>query len=316
MKKYLFWLFGATLALTACNQNPAEQNVKVNDYEYLVDGLMRFDDEGNITGYMIGDNLNEADPLEISVPVKNYDEAVTIFRSLLPENANVKQEDKKYSWLMTDSLGGEIGELTLDTLEDGIAIIKMKGPKIPKAPKCIFISESAWPENSGAAEEILKNEYYLGAIVNKSKDEGFGSGTFVVIAPWTPQECGLMIKLAPDASYFDDMPKKKCSGASTLHRVYRELHKDNNYQEIFVTKGKEVGWPETLGGWYLTKTKKGAAYYCVNLETNGEKFYNPDSGRKIESAPAHRAPAAASEQKLRMAYCYCFKPNGDKIKFW
>ena len=62
--------------------------------------------------------------------------------------------------------------------------------------------------------------------------------------------------------------------------------------------------------------KKGAAYYCVNLETNGEKFYNPDSGRKIDSAPAHRAPAAASEQKLRMAYCYCFKPNGDKIKFW
>jgi hypothetical protein len=327
MKKYLFWLFGATLALTACNQNPAEQNVKVNDYEYLVDGLMRFDDEGNITGYMIGDNLNQADPLEISVPVKNYDEAVAIFRSLLPENANVKQEDKKYSWLMTDSLGGTIGELTLDTLEDGIAIIKMKGPKIDKTPakrikaaqravKCLFIPESAWPENSGAAEEILKNEYYLGAIVNKSKDEGFGSGTFVVIAPWTPQECGLMIKLDPNASYFDDMPKKKCSSANTLHRVSRELNKDNNYQEIFVTKGQEVGWPETLGGWYLTKTKKGDAYYCVNLETNGEKFYNPDSGRKIESAPAHRAPAASSEQKLRMAYCYCFRPDGDKIKFW
>lgn len=327
MKKYLFWLFGATLALTACNQNPAEQNVKVNDYEYLVDGLMRFDDEGNITGYMIGDNLNEADPLEISVPVKNYEEAVTIFRSLLPENANVKQEDKKYSWLMTDSLGGEIGELTLDTLEDGIAIIKMKGPKIDKTPakrikagqraiKCRFIPESAWPENSGAAEEILKNDYYLGAIVNKSKDEGFGSGTFVVIAPWTPQECGLMIKLAPDSYYYNDIPKKKCSSANTLHRVYRELHKDNNYQEIFVTKGQEVGWPETLGGWYLTKTKKGDAYYCVNLETNGEKFYNPDSGRKIDPAPAHRAPAAGSDQKLRMAYCYCFKPNGDKIKFW
>lgn len=327
MKKYLFWLFGAVLALTACNQNPAEQNVKTNDYEYLMDGLMRFDADGNITGYMIGDNLNQADPLEISVPVKNYEEAVAIFRSLLPENANVKQEDKKYSWLMTDSLGGTIGELTLDTLEDGIAIMTMKGPKINPAPakrikagqralKCRFIPESAWPENSGAAENILKEQYYLGAIVNKSKDEGFGSGTFVVIAPWTPQECGLMIQLAPNSYYYNDIPKKKCSSANTLHRVYRELHKDNNYQEIFVTKGQEVGWPETLGGWYLTKTTKGAAYYCVNLETNGEKFYNPDQGRYIESAPAHRAPAAASAQKLRMAYCYCFRPNGDKIKFW
>lgn len=328
MKKYLFWLFGATLALTACNQNPAEQNVKMNDYEYLVDGLMRFDDEGNITGYMIGDNLNQADPLEISVPVKNYEEAVAIFRSLLPENANVKQEDKKYSWLMTDSLGGTIGELTLDTLEDGIAIMTMKGPKIEPAPakrikagqralKCHFIPESAWPENSSAVEEILKNEYYLGAIVNKSKDDGFGSGTFVVIAPWTPQSSGLMIKLAPNASYFDDMPKKKCSSLRTVHRVYTELHQGNNYHDIFEVIGQkpEVNWPETLGGWYLTKTKKGNAYYCVNLDTNNEMTYNPDSGRKIDSAPAHRAPAADA-QKLRMAYCYYFKPDGDKIKFW
>lgn len=327
MKKYLFWLFGAVLALTACNQNPAEQNVKTNDYEYLMDGLMRFDDEGNITGYMIGDNLNQADPLEISVPVKNYEEAVAIFRSLLPENANVKQEDKKYSWLMTDSLGGTIGELTLDTLEDGIAIMTMKGPKFNPAPakrikagqralKCRFIPESAWPENSGAAEEILKNEYYLGAIVNKDKDEGFGKGTFVVIAPWTPQNCGLMIQLAPNSYYYNDIPKKKCSSANTLHRVYRELHKDNNYQVIFegIGQRQDVGWPNTLNGWYLTKTTKGAAYYCVNLETNGEKFFNPDQGRYIESAPAHRAPAASD--KLRMAYCYCFRPDGDKIKFW
>ena len=59
--------------------------------------------------------------------------------------------------------------------------------------------------------------------------------------------------------------------------------------------------------------ENGASYILVNLETNSEKYYNPDSGRKIESAPA-RMPAASD--KMRMIYCYCFKPNGDKIKFW
>ena len=329
MKKYLLWLFGITMMLTACNQNNPEQNAKVDDYSYLIESLMRFDDNGEITGYMIGDNLNEADPLDISVPVKTYDEAVAIFRSLLPQDAVVKQEGKTYTWAMTDSLGNDQGEIVLTegSTPDSIAVMRRgKGKKIDPAParrapvlergvKCTFIPESAWPENAGAAEEILNEQYYLGAVVKKEKDEGFGSGWFVVIAPWTPQNCGLMIQLAPNSYYYNDIPKKKCSSANTLHRVYRELHKDNNYQEIFEGIRQEVGWPSSLGGWYLTKTTKGSAYYCVNLETNGEKFYNPNQGRYIESAPAHRAPAAASD-KLRMAYCYCFRPDGDKIKFW
>lgn len=336
MKKYLLWLFGMTMMLTACNQNNPEQNAKVDDYSYLIESLMRFDDNGEITGYMIGDNLNEADPLDISVPVENYDEAVRIFRSLLPMDVTLKQEGTSLIWAMTDSLGNEEGELILEegSTEDSIAVMRFKGrPKIEPAPerrvttnqfppiiipsniKCTFIPESAWPENAGAAEEILNEQYYLGAVVKKEKDEGFGSGWFVVIAPWTPQECGLMVKIEKDSYYYNDIPKKKCSSANTLHRVYRELHKGSNYHDIFEVIGQqeEVNWPITLNGSYLTKTKKGAAHILVNLETNSEKYYNPDNGRYIDSAPA-RMPAASD--KMRMIYCYCFKPKGDKIKFW
>lgn len=335
MKKYLLWLFGITMMLTACNQNNPEQNAKVDDYSYLIESLMRFDDNGEITGYMIGDNLNEADPLDISVPVANYDEAIRVFRSLLPMDVTLKQEGTSLIWAMTDSLGNEEGELILEegSTEDSIAVMRFKGrPKIESAPerrvttskfppiipsyiKCTFIPESAWPENAGAAEEILNEQYYLGAVVKKEKDEGFGSGWFVVIAPWTPQECGLMVKIEKDSYYYNDIPKKKCSGAGTLHRVYRELHKGSNYHDIFEVIGQqeEVNWPTTLNGWYLTKTEKGASYILVNLETNSEKYYNPDAGRYIDKAPA-RMPAASD--KMRMIYCYCFKPNGDKIKFW
>lgn len=335
MKKYLLWLLGITMMLTACNQNNPEQNAKVDDYSYLIESLMRFDDNGEITGYMIGDNLNEADPLDISVPVENYDEAIRVFRSLLPMDVTLKQEGTSLIWAMTDSLGEDEGELILEegSTEDSIAVMRFKGhPKIESAPerrvttskfppiipsyiKCTFIPESAWPENAGAAEEILNEQYYLGAVVKKEKDEGFGSGWFVVIAPWTPQECGLMVKIEKDSYYYNNIPKKKCSGAGTLHRVYRELHKGSNYHDIFEVIGQqeEVNWPSTLNGSYLSKTQKGAAYILVNLETNSEKYFNPDNGRYIENAPA-RMPAAS--EKMRMIYCYCFKPNGDKIKFW
>ncbi|MDY6380557.1 MAG: hypothetical protein SPK90_07205 [Bacteroidales bacterium] len=335
MKKYLLWLFGITMMLTACNQNNPEQTAKVDDYSYLIESLMRFDDNGEITGYMIGDNLNEADPLDISVPVANYDEAIRVFRSLLPMDVTLKQEGTSLIWAMTDSLGNEEGELILEegSTEDSIAVMRFKGhPKIESAPerrvttskfppiipsyiKCTFIPESAWPENAGAAEEILNEQYYLGAVVKKEKDEGFGSGWFVVIAPWTPQECGLMVKIEKDSYYYNNIPKKKCSGAGTLHRVYRELHKGSNYHDIFEVIGQqeEVNWPTTLNGSYLSKTQKGAAYILVNLETNSEKYFNPDAGRYIENAPA-RMPAAS--EKMRMIYCYCFRPNGDKIKFW
>jgi hypothetical protein len=97
--------------------------------------------------------------------------------------------------------------------------------------------------------------------------------------------------------------------------VYRELHKGSIYHDIFEVIGQreEVNWPITLNGSYLSKTTKGSAYILVNLENNSEKYYNPDAGRYIDKAPA-RMPAASD--KMRMIYCYCFKPNGDKIKFW
>lgn len=124
-----------------------------------------------------------------------------------------------------------------------------------------------------------------------------------------------MVKIEKDSYYYNDIPKKKCSGAGTLHRVYRELHKGSNYHDIFEVIGQqeEVNWPITLNGSYLSKTKKGAAHILVNLESNSEKYYNPNAGRYIDKAPA-RMPAASD--KMRMIYCYCFKPNGDKIKFW
>ena len=89
MKQLVSYLSVAAMILVACACNkqdqPDEASGKMNDLQYLIDGLVRTDDAGNITGYMIGDCLNEANPWEISVPVNNYEEAAAIFRDLLPD---------------------------------------------------------------------------------------------------------------------------------------------------------------------------------------------------------------------------------------
>lgn len=81
MKQLVSYLSVAAMILVACACNkqdqPDEASGKMSDLQYLIDGLVRTDDAGNITGYMIGDCLNEANPWEISVPVNNYEEAAS-----------------------------------------------------------------------------------------------------------------------------------------------------------------------------------------------------------------------------------------------
>ena len=109
MKKLVSYLSIAAMILAACACNkqdqPDEGPVKMSDLQYLIDGLVRTDDAGNITGYMIGDCLNEANPWEISVPVNNYEEAAAIFRDLLPDDAQVTTSGKTLIWTMTDEEG-------------------------------------------------------------------------------------------------------------------------------------------------------------------------------------------------------------------
>ena len=114
MKKYLYLLLCATFILCSCSKdesdaNPQsqsesdiEEDVKLSDFEILASQLVETDSEGNILEYSVGANLNEADPSEISVPVDTYEEAVALFKSWLPEGAQLVEENKKITWKITD----------------------------------------------------------------------------------------------------------------------------------------------------------------------------------------------------------------------
>ncbi len=304
MKKFISIISIAAMILVAgaCNkqEQPDEDSGKMSDLQYLIDGLVRTDEAGNITGYLIGDCLNEANPWEISVPVNNYDEAAAIFRDLLPDGAQVTTSGKTLTWTMTDEEGKP--EATAEFAEDpGLgAIAAMTIKPVLKAdavkqvsPSVHFILTSAWPQNASAAKEILERDYYLGATVSVTKNRGFGTGDFVVIRPWTPSDCGIMIRLATASLDFEG--KNPSMGA--LHKVHKALMA--NYDLLVNGFGKEHGWP-TLDYWYKSRnTSKWGKQGAVNLKTDKETwYYILTSGRP------------------HTAMVYYFKPKGDEVELW
>ena len=105
--KRVLWIFcAAALALVACNKNNTENTSgdagKLSDLEYFQDALVTLDQNGSIRGYNVGQNLNEADPSEITVPVDTYDEARELFLRWLPSGSKPSVSGKTYTWEMTD----------------------------------------------------------------------------------------------------------------------------------------------------------------------------------------------------------------------
>ena len=306
MKKFVSYVAIAAMILAAgaCKKQDQPENPgKMSDLEYLLEGLVRTDEHGSVTGYMIGDNLNPANPYDISVPVDSFEEAVELFMTLLPPDAAVSRDATSVTWDMTDGDGNPEGKAVLKKNEELGAVatltvtplLQSKGNK--KIPSVTFLPPILWPENSGAAEEILNRDYYVGAAVWKEKDEGFGKGEFLVIREWTPKEAGIMIQMS-NHKYSSNNLSKGPSSMNTLHKVHKALKA--NYELLVEGYGKAHDWP-SLDAWYMSSddTWYGCGGY-LNLKTGKEKW---------------------SFLELTIDYCYlvsvyCFKPNGDKIKFW
>ena len=303
MNKFISIISIAAMILVAgaCNKQdqPDDGSGKMSDLQFLIDNLVRTDEAGNIIGYIIGDNLNEANPWDISVPVKNYDEAVAIFRELLPAEAQVTTSGKTQIWTMTDEEGKPEG--TAEFAEDpglgAIAAVTVKpvlqaGAAKQVSPSVHFILTSAWPQNASPAEEILERDYYLGATVSVTKNQGFGTGDFVVIRPWTPSDCGIMIRLMKYSTDYDC----KFASMGALHKVHKALMA--NYDLLVNGCGKEHGWP-TLDYWYESRNTSWGKQGAVNLETDKETWYY-----------------ILFSGKPHVAMVYYFKPKGDGVEIW
>ena len=318
MKKFIYILFAA-LALVACNKNNATEEEsdipgKMSDLEYFQDGFVKLDDNGDIVGYIIGENLNEADPSEVSVPAEDYDQARSLFLKWLPDEAQPTVSGKTYTWEMTGEDGKSEGQVIFsESAAPGvIATIRIQSPEA-RIRTVNFIPETAWPENSSDIEELLEDYYYLGATVQVTEDKGAGTGEYIVIREWSKQEDGIMIAMEGRKweALYDNPPaednRKYCSSVNTTQTVSRVLHEGNNYHYIVNIYGKSKNWPSLDHKYLTTKVEKEyipvySSYpITVNLETGEKKristgFFNNPSYYKV--------------------FIYWFKPAGNTICYW
>jgi hypothetical protein len=301
MRKFVsFIAIAATiLAAGACNkqEQPDDESGKMSDLQYLIDGLVRTDDAGNITGYIVGDSLNEANPWEISVPANNYDEAAAIFRDLLPDGAQVTTSGSTLIWTMTDEEGKP--EATAEFAEDpglgAIATVTVKpvlqaGAAKQVSPSVHFILTSTWPKNSWTIEDELRVEYYVGRVVKLSKDWGFGKGRFLIVRGWTPTEAGIMVRLS------EGYDSHALCSMRALRRTYKAIQA--NY-DIVADYAEREGWP-SFDRWYWSgNTKWLVKNGFLNMKTGKEKW-------------SFKEPSNSA-----MPYMYYFGPDGkDDVKYY
>lgn len=309
-KTALFFCFA--MALLACEKNDTneledEYTDKLSDLEYFQDGLVRLDSLGNILGYNVGKNLNEADPAEISVPVDNYEEARDRFLEWLPEGVQPVVNGKTYTCQMTDEENQPEGQVVFaESTDQGVLATVSVTAKGPKINSVLFIPTTAWPENSSEIEEYLEENYYLGAEVEVTEDKGYGKGTFIVIREWSPKENGIMIRMEGEKyeQMWNSYNRDKTSSINTTQTVSKVLHQDSNYDYIVNTYGKAHGWP-SLNERYLTKKikKKFLTKYFtfVNLETGKEGTFSN---------------SLFDNQSWYRVFIYWFAPSGNKVKIW
>ena len=301
MRKFVsFIAIAATiLAAGACNkqEQPDDESGKMSDLQYLIDGLVRTDDAGNITGYIVGDSLNEANPWEISVPANNYDEAAAIFRDLLPDGAQVTTSGSTLIWTMTDEEGKP--EATAEFAEDpglgAIATVTVKpvlqaGAAKQVSPSVHFILTSTWPKNSWTIEDELRVEYYVGRVVKLSKDWGFGKGRFLIVRGWTPTEAGIMVRLS------EGYDSHALCSMRALRRTYKAIQA--NY-DIVADYAEREGWP-SFDRWYWSgNTKWLVKNGFLNMKTGKEKW-------------SFKEPSNSA-----MPYMYYFGHDGkDDVKYY
>ena len=323
MKKYFYLLLCAMFALSSCSKDDSEDNPqteseeytgKLSDLELLEERLVETDSVGNILGYLMGANLNEADPTEISVPVNTYEEAVELFKKWLPEGAQLIEENKKITWKMTDEGNQEEGETILkeSTNPGEIANVSIrKTSQTENAPiitSVKFIPFSAWPENSTAIEEYLEEKYYLGAEVEVTENKGASTGTYVVIREWSPQEAGIMIRFSGDTwhAFWDGYKRDNCSSVGTTQTVSQVLHQGSNYDYFVNYYGPKHNWPD-LHNRFITKTITGTKIW----ETKKYWFVRLDTG-EADTFPT----SAGKNPSYTKVYIYWFIPNGNSVKIW
>lgn len=187
----LFVLLGIVAAVS-CQKNSLEEEgtvVSADDARIIVANLVITDDDDNITGYVTGFGLNEANPGDVTIRCETYEKAQEVFRSWFSLDAMVMENpDGSITWQLTDEEKKSQGAAVLKPGGEKGAVAHVELPAaFPVVSKILFVPSTAMPENAELDFADVLDNLYFGNTINvlspdfPSKDLTHGSGAMVVI---------------------------------------------------------------------------------------------------------------------------------------
>ena len=295
------------VALFACQKkdNPTDEQRNAhefNDASYFMDGLVKKSDGEYIPlqGF-ISDG-------SIRIPVASIFEAERHFRSLLPPEADVREEWDSLVWNPDDEDNISQGKVVFTIESEGPAIARVSLPaSFPEAIRTILYVPSSilLTAVNPAVQENLEDNYYYGAIVEIA-DHGYGSGKFVVFREYNFENSapGMAVRLDNYHWYPSELKLKdnaarvygRASCLSTMEtagEIYRKdksiLSKQLKNAGCTILDQHYASSTKTWNGWHY--------YYC--LHTDKSDWIGP-----------------VNDTDFYECWIYWFKPEGDSIKFW
>jgi hypothetical protein len=179
------------LAAVSCQKMETQEGtvMSADDARILVANLVITDDDDNITGYVTGFGLNQADPGEITIRCETFEKAQEVFRSWFSLDAVVTEDpDGSITWLMTDEEKKSQGAAVLTPGGEKGAVAHVELPAaFPVVSKILFLPAASMPENAELDFADVLDNLYFGNTINvlspdfPSKDLTHGSGAMVVI---------------------------------------------------------------------------------------------------------------------------------------
>ena len=246
MKKNWFYLFLlmsiAAVPLTSCDDddepNPENEQQSGSDsdtdqeavtaydaLEWLQGCLVVVDEKGEVFRRVRGKALEQSLPTVISIPVKDYAAAETLFLSWVAPGKEATKVEGGYDYCLTDADGNVQGNVSFSAAEDEAGMIARmsvaEGTALKQISEVKFIASDSWPENDDIpvveAGKIYKRYDY--ELVWETVDEGgwnlelylkktkLSLLSFYCIQSNTDGKEGILVWLCPDSDSMTRHPE-------------------------------------------------------------------------------------------------------------
>ncbi len=242
---------------------------------YLQGNIVDVDTLGNVKNRVNGAMLNPTDTTELSVGVKDVNEAAALFKSWLSPDTKVETISPSAVNMeadLTDGTGAVKETVYFKATNDPDVVAEMtfKNNNVMKhVTKMKFVLSSAWPENGGITPYVVGEH----AIYNTNLNEGYRE--YVCVREAKEGQAGLMVYISQettDAPLIDLWKFASAGNASTVSSIIRADW--DTFAEYFADAGMSDRFKKGESYWYdhYVYMVLEMALYSIDLSTGSSDW--------------------------------------------